>query len=250
MLAFGLGGALAGGAGALVGPIYSLSPSMGLIPDTQAFAIVILGGMGSVAGSILAGLMIGVSEIDVRGLVSRSQPQPDLCPGVQPADPDGRAAAPPHRLVRPRAPRPWSSACALCPGAAGVVLVVAVLGFPYLVNGYWLSVGVLAMFYAIVTASWALLAGYAGQFSFGHMAFVSLGAYTSGLLVKWLRPSGARRHGRRRCDVRAWWAAASASSACACAALTSRCSPSRSPKCCASSSSPRPRSPADPAGWK
>ena len=62
MLAFGLGGALAGGAGALVGPIYSLSPSMGLLPDTQAFAIVILGGMGSVAGSILAGLMIGVSE--------------------------------------------------------------------------------------------------------------------------------------------------------------------------------------------
>ncbi len=62
MLAFGLGGALAGGAGALIGPIYSLSPSMGLLPDTQAFAIVILGGMGSVGGSIIAGLMIGVAE--------------------------------------------------------------------------------------------------------------------------------------------------------------------------------------------
>jgi branched-chain amino acid transport system permease protein len=68
----------------------------------------------------------------------------------------------------------------------GLLLAVGVLGFPFLVNGYWLSVGVLAMFYAIVAASWALLAGYAGQFSFGHMAFVSLGAYTSGLLVKWL----------------------------------------------------------------
>ncbi|MGH7117959.1 MAG: branched-chain amino acid ABC transporter permease [Acetobacteraceae bacterium] len=62
MLAFGLGGALAGGAGALVGPIYSLSPSMGLLPDIQAFVIVILGGMGSVAGSIIGGLLIGVSE--------------------------------------------------------------------------------------------------------------------------------------------------------------------------------------------
>ncbi len=71
----------------------------------------------------------------------------------------------------------WSSAC----GTA--VLAVLVLAFPFLVNGYWLSVGVLAMFYAIVAASWALLAGYAGQFSFGHMAFVSLGAYTCGLLV-------------------------------------------------------------------
>ena len=48
--------------GCLVGPIYALSPSMGLVPDTQAFAIVILGGMGSVGGSIIAGLLIGVSE--------------------------------------------------------------------------------------------------------------------------------------------------------------------------------------------
>jgi branched-chain amino acid transport system permease protein len=70
----------------------------------------------------------------------------------------------------------WSS-------AAAVVVAGLALAFPFLVNGYWLSVGVLAMFYAIVAASWALLAGYAGQFSFGHMAFVSLGAYTSGLLV-------------------------------------------------------------------
>lgn len=65
----------------------------------------------------------------------------------------------------------------------GVVLAALALAFPYLVNGYWLTVGILAIFYAIVTASWALLAGQTGQFSFGHMAFVSLGAYTSGLLV-------------------------------------------------------------------
>ena len=61
-MAFGLGGAFAGAAGALVGPIYALTPSMGLQPDTQAFVIVILGGMGSVGGSIIAGLLIGVSE--------------------------------------------------------------------------------------------------------------------------------------------------------------------------------------------
>lgn len=61
-LAFGLGGALAGGAGALVGPIYALVPSMGLVPDTQAFVIVVLGGMGSIGGSIIAGLLIGVAE--------------------------------------------------------------------------------------------------------------------------------------------------------------------------------------------
>jgi branched-chain amino acid transport system permease protein len=67
--------------------------------------------------------------------------------------------------------------------AGTIVLAVGGLAFPWLVNAYWLTVGILAMFYAIVAASWALLAGYAGQFSFGHMAFVSLGAYTAGLLV-------------------------------------------------------------------
>ena len=59
------------------------------------------------------------------------------------------------------------------------------LALPQLVNGYWLSVGVTALFYAIVASSWALLVGYAGQFSFGHMAFVSMGAYTSGMLAKY-----------------------------------------------------------------
>lgn len=67
----------------------------------------------------------------------------------------------------------------------GVALLALALAFPRLVNAYWLSVGILAIFYAIVTASWVLLAGYAGQFSFGHMAFVSIGAYASGLLVNW-----------------------------------------------------------------
>ncbi len=65
--------------------------------------------------------------------------------------------------------------------AAAVIL----LALPQVLNGYWLSVGITALFYAIVASSWALLVGYAGQFSFGHMAFVSMGAYTSGMLAKY-----------------------------------------------------------------
>jgi branched-chain amino acid transport system permease protein len=69
--------------------------------------------------------------------------------------------------------------------AALLVVAVVALGFPFLVNNYWLSVGITALFYAMVAASWALLVGYAGQFSFGQMAFVSLGAYTSGMLARY-----------------------------------------------------------------
>jgi branched-chain amino acid transport system permease protein len=68
----------------------------------------------------------------------------------------------------------------------GAVIALAALVFPFLVDTYWQTVGILAIFYAIVASSWALLVGYAGQFSFGHMGFVSLGAYASALLVQWL----------------------------------------------------------------
>jgi branched-chain amino acid transport system permease protein len=71
-------------------------------------------------------------------------------------------------------------------GAALLAAAAAAFSFPFLVNNYWLSVGITALFYAIVAASWALLVGYAGQFSFGQMAFVSMGAYTSGMLARYL----------------------------------------------------------------
>jgi branched-chain amino acid transport system permease protein len=61
-VAFGIGAALAAAAGALIAPIFSLSPDMGVLPNIHAFVIVILGGMGSVGGSILAGLLLGEAE--------------------------------------------------------------------------------------------------------------------------------------------------------------------------------------------
>lgn len=61
-IAFGLGAALAGGAGALIAPIFTLSPSMGDLPAVQAYVIVVLGGMGSVPGSIVGGILLGVVE--------------------------------------------------------------------------------------------------------------------------------------------------------------------------------------------
>ena len=61
-LAFGIGAALAAAAGALMAPIFSLVPDMGVLPNIHAFVIVILGGMGSVPGSILAALLLGEAE--------------------------------------------------------------------------------------------------------------------------------------------------------------------------------------------
>jgi branched-chain amino acid transport system permease protein len=62
MLAFGLGAALAGAAGALIGPVFLVYPTMGLIPAIKAYVIVVLGGLGSVPGAILGALILGQVE--------------------------------------------------------------------------------------------------------------------------------------------------------------------------------------------
>lgn len=60
--AFGIGSVLAALAGGLMAPIYTVAPHMGELPMLKAFVIVILGGLGSIPGSVLGGLIIGLTE--------------------------------------------------------------------------------------------------------------------------------------------------------------------------------------------
>ncbi|KAB8039329.1 branched-chain amino acid ABC transporter permease [Janthinobacterium aquaticum] len=61
-LTFGFGVALAGFAGVLAAPIIQVSPLMGSNLIIVVFAVVVIGGMGSIMGSILTGLALGVIE--------------------------------------------------------------------------------------------------------------------------------------------------------------------------------------------
>jgi len=61
-LAFGLAVGLAAVAGALMAPIFSVSPFIGLTPMLKAFVVVILGGLGSIPGAIVGGLLLGLTE--------------------------------------------------------------------------------------------------------------------------------------------------------------------------------------------
>ncbi|MBB3014083.1 branched-chain amino acid ABC transporter permease [Cupriavidus alkaliphilus] len=61
-LAFGIACLLAGLAGGLMAPIYTIGPYMGELPMLKAFVVVILGGLGSIPGAVLGGLLLGLSE--------------------------------------------------------------------------------------------------------------------------------------------------------------------------------------------
>jgi branched-chain amino acid transport system permease protein len=62
VIAFGLGTALAGTAGALFSPTYYIFPQVGGPFTLKAFVIVVLGGMGSIVGATLGGVIVGATE--------------------------------------------------------------------------------------------------------------------------------------------------------------------------------------------
>jgi branched-chain amino acid transport system permease protein len=70
-LAFGLGCLLAGAAGVLAAPLWSVTPTMATSAIMPAFVIVTIGGLGSYAGAIVAGLLVGV----VTGLAAQFWPE-------------------------------------------------------------------------------------------------------------------------------------------------------------------------------
>lgn len=60
MIVFFMGGALGGIAGGLLGALFNVRPGMGFQPLLMALVIIVFGGMGSVTGAVVAGLIIGV----------------------------------------------------------------------------------------------------------------------------------------------------------------------------------------------
>jgi len=68
---FALAGALGGAAGIMVGAFYnSIYPTMGYIAGVKAFAAAVLGGIGSVPGAMLGGVVLGVAEAFGAGYLS------------------------------------------------------------------------------------------------------------------------------------------------------------------------------------
>lgn len=70
MTTFALGCGLAASAGALLGPLVSIYPTLGEWAVLKAFVVVIVGGLGSIPGAIIAGIALGLIEALSAGYIS------------------------------------------------------------------------------------------------------------------------------------------------------------------------------------
>jgi branched-chain amino acid transport system permease protein len=61
-IVFGFGAALAGLAGLMAGPIYSVQPGMGELILIQVFVVIVIGGIGSIRGALVGALVVGVVD--------------------------------------------------------------------------------------------------------------------------------------------------------------------------------------------
>ena len=200
-LTYGFGVGLAALAGVLAAPIYSVNPVMGANLIIVVFAVVVIGGMGSIMGSILTGFGLGVVE----GLTKVFYPEASntvifiimaIVLMLRPAGPVRNAEV----EGAMQSPRPIGT--------------MQVLRRPWWRSGWWRRSFVYPVFlmkvlcFALFACAFNLLIGYVGLLSFGHAMFFGFAAYVSGYMPVhrcWAgrsearHPAPARARGRGCC---------------------------------------------------
>src|SRR5215472_8073835 len=198
---FALGSLLAGLGGALQVAREPANLLTDLVVISDAFVVVVVGGMGSIGGAYLAAVLISeikalcisigvvsfagatvnfskltlVAEFLVMAIVLIARPYGLL----------GRPQAIVRAIAAPEeAIRPASTALK----AAGVVVVVGLLLLPfaYKSSPYALVLGIDVMIAILFATSLHFIMGPGGMHSFGHAAYFGLGAYGAALMVKFL----------------------------------------------------------------
>ncbi len=194
---FALGAFLAGLGGALEVPREPAQLFLDLTAISDAFVIVVVGGMGSIPGAFLAALIIGevkafcigIGTVDVLGVdVSFSKLTLVIEFIVMAVV---LVVRPWGLLGRPQAAQraaPSHIEPPLRPASPGIVIGAAILGvalaaLPAYGTAYNLVLMIDILVFALFAASLHFLMGPAGMVSFGHAAYFGLGAYGAGLLL-------------------------------------------------------------------
>jgi branched-chain amino acid transport system permease protein len=183
-----LGAALAGLGGALQIPKASATPQMDIAILTDAFAVTVIGGMGSVPGAAIAALIIG--QLQAFGILAFPKITIVLVflfmAAVLVVRPSGLLGKPESGNTRVLLPEGFLQLRPLTPSARNVLagVVLALLLAPLAADSYALKLMIETAIFALGASALAFLISNAGLVSFGHAATFGLGAYAAGLTVK------------------------------------------------------------------
>ena len=155
--------------GVLVGMTFTFYPHSGTQYLIIAFGVVIIGGLGSLPGTFLGGLVLGVSQL-FGGRI--------LGPGFQLLS--GYIILLIILTIRPQ--MLGGGSILMQANRTRLILIVVLLAFlailPLWASRYVVNVGLLVCLYVTLASMWNLLAGYSGMVSLGQQMFIGLGGYT------------------------------------------------------------------------
>lgn len=183
-LAFGLGSALAAASGIMWALRYpQINPYMGIFPGFKAFIAAVLGGIGSIQGAMIGGLLLGFIEIMTVAFM------PSLSGLPRRVRLRGAGARAPRQAHRPL--RPAFGGKDMKTSMRNLLLNLAAIGLLALflvwaetnLDGYKVQILNLIAVNAILALSLNLIYGFTGMFSLGHAGFMAIGAYVSALCV-------------------------------------------------------------------
>jgi branched-chain amino acid transport system permease protein len=198
---FALGALLAGLGGALQVAREPASLATDLIAISDAFVVVVVGGMGSITGAYVAAaiiaevkaLCIGIGLVHIGGMAVNFSKLTLVAEFlvmavvliVRPYGLLGRVQAAVRSIAEPEDPIRAATPAVKLLGA--ITLAVLIL-LPLLARNspYTLVLGIDALIAVLFATSLHFIMGPGGMHSFGHAAYFGLGAYGAALLVKWL----------------------------------------------------------------
>lgn len=191
LLSFGLAALIGSVAGVLVAPIMSLQFDTGQFFTIAGFIAVAIGGMGSFAGSIIGGLLLGVAQqfaaFYVSSLFANTLSLLLLLfvlivrpAGLFPSGPQRRSDVRDDPKIH-RAAIAFGSYQAVILGGAFLGLLVLLPALPLPIG--ILSSLVISLILFIAVLGLDVLMGYAGQVSLGHAGFMAVGGYSAAILA-------------------------------------------------------------------
>jgi branched-chain amino acid transport system permease protein len=177
-IAFAAGGALAAIAGILLSSFVGINPTMGAAYTLNALIVIVMGGIGNVAGGLVAALILGMAQT-----LAAQLGQSSLGTIITFAifsivllwRPQGLFGGSPRFSVQRSLRIPKEAAW-----IAGLVVLLLV---PVFANAYWLALGLTILTYVALATGWAFFSGPTRYVSLAASAFFGVGAYTVAVLA-------------------------------------------------------------------